>query len=269
MQTGRTVILTPTAAGSLGDQAMVARMRGRGSLDILARDPVSKMRLEAVLGREVKLVADLGFLLRPEIRGASAAQAAAWIATQRAMSRRVVAVNVSGLVFKKLPEGTIETYAETIARRLGREGDIAVLVLPHDWRPGTTGDLAACRTVHGILARHMPDRCHLVEGPIAAWEAKSLAGMVDSALLCRMHFAVACLGQSTPPYCLTSAGKFEGLMEHFGLTGNLFDPGELTTPEAMLRPVERMLAACEEDRRTIAPALPRVLDLSRRNFDDL
>jgi polysaccharide pyruvyl transferase WcaK-like protein len=247
---------------------MIARLRRMSWLDILARDPVSKDRMERALDREVKLVADVAFLLEPEITCAPAERAAAWIAARRAEGRRVVALNVSGLVFKELPEGTLETYADVVAGRLARE-NVSVLVLPHDWRRGAAGDLASCRTLHDRLSRHLPGRCHLVEEPIAAWDAKALAGLVDAALLCRMHFAIACLGQRTPPYCLVSAGKFEGLMEHFGLAGNLFNPGELITPEAMLRPVERMLAASEDDRRTIAAALPRVLDLSRRNFDDL
>lgn len=247
----------------------IARLKRMTWLEILARDPVSKARMEAALGREVPLVADVAFLLEPAIDTEPARAAAQWIDGQRQAGRRVFALNVSGLVFGKLPGDRLERYAETVAARLAEAGDVAALVLPHDWRPDRVGDLGACRVLHAAVAARLGAACHLVEQPIHAWNAKALGGLVDAALLCRMHFAIACLGQGTPPYCLVSAGKFEGLMQHFGLSGNLFDPEDFDGEDALAAPVARMLDHWQEDAETARSALPDVLALSRENFKDL
>ena len=248
---------------------MIDRLRRMPWLEILARDPVSKLRMESALDREVKLVADVAFLLKPQLTSQPARRAAEWIAAARGKERRPVGLNVSGLVFQKLPKGTLERFADIVARNLAELHDIATLVIPHDWRSGEAGDLDSCRTVYEILRVRMGERCHLIDEPITSWDAKAIAGLIDCALLCRMHFAVACLGQGISPYCLVSAGKFEGLMEHFGLTGNLFDPADLTTPEQMLRPVNRMLQHWVHDAETVKAALPTVMALSEKNFDEL
>jgi len=238
-------------------------------LDILARDPVSQRRMRTALGRDIQLVADVAFLLEPALEAAHGRSAADWIAQQRLADRLVFAVNVSGLVFKKLPEGTLENFADVVANHLAREANVAVMVVPHDWRPGQEGDLDACRQLHAVLSKRGEVESHLLEKPVQAWEMKAIAGLVDAALLCRMHFAIACLGQGVPTYCLVSAGKFDGLMQHFNLSGNLFNPAELTERAAMRAAAEHMLTHWQADAQKVKEALPNVITLSKSNFNDL
>lgn len=247
----------------------IARLKQMPWLEIFARDKVSQDRMKAALGRDIRLVADVAFLLEPALGTAHAKRAVNWIARQRQGSRKVFALNVSGLVFKKLPKGTLESYAQVVADRMAQEGNVAAIVVPHDWRPGREGDLDACRVLYAALTKRPEIESYLLADPIPAWEAKALAGLIDATLLCRMHFSIACLGQGVPPYCLVSAGKFDGLMQHFNLSGNLFDPASLSGPEAMLAPVERMLANWQRDTQTVKKALPEVINLSGSNFDDL
>lgn len=251
------------------DVEIVELLKKMPWLDILARDPVSQERMQNALGRDIRLAADVAFLLEPALEAAHARAAADWIAQQRLADRPVFAVNVSGLVFKKLPEGTVEGFASVVADRMAREANVAVIVVPHDWRPGQEGDLDACRQFHSVLSKRGEIESHILEKPVQAWEMKGIAGLVDAALLCRMHFAIACLGQGVPTYCLVSAGKFDGLMQHFNLSDNLFKPAELTERAKMHAAVEHMLSHWRADTQRVKEALPNVVTLSKSNFIDL
>jgi len=248
---------------------VIDRVRRMPWLEICARDPISKSRMEESLQRDVVLVSDVAFLLEPQITSRPAERAADWTERQRGLGRRIIGLNVSGMVLKNMGAKAFSEFSDQIARHVSGRDDIALLVMPHDWRQGSAGDLAACQTLHAKLKHQVGERCEILEEQVSAWETKALAGMLDCALVSRMHLAVACLGQGKPPYCLVYAGKFEGLMEHFGLIGNLFDPTEMKTAEQMLRPFEYMLDAWKKDAKIVTAALPKVLDLSRRNLDGL
>lgn len=247
----------------------IKRLQQMPWLEILARDPVSRDRMQAALGRNIRLVADVAFLLEPALHTAHAKAGAEWISRQRQGNRQVFALNVSGHAFSRLPQGALEVFADIVAERLAHEGNVAAIVVPHDWRPGEAGDLDVCRTLYEALEKRPEIESHLLADPIPAWEAKALVGLVDATLSSRMHLSIACLGQGVPSYCLVYAGKFDGLMQHFNLSGALFDPVGLSGPEGMRAPIERMLAHWQRDRQTVKKALPDVLALSKSNFDDL
>lgn len=236
-------------------------------VELLARDPVSKARMDAALGRDVPLVADSAILLQPEARAGTAKDALAWMEAQKAGGRRVLALNVSGLVFSKLDDGALDRFSDAVADWLAANKDIAAAVVSHDRRRGKAGDLNACDRLFEAVRAKVPERCHYVREEIEAWDAKAIAGGLDMAFVCRMHFAIACLGRGVPPLCLVSMGKFEGLMQHFGLSGLTLDPATAMDPDAVYRALDRLKADAADHRATIEAALPAVKAMSAKNYE--
>lgn len=249
------------------DPEVVRVLKAATWLDILARDPVSKSRMEAALGRAVPLVADSAFLLRPEARSDVATATLDWMDGQKADGRRVLALNVSALVFSKLADGALERFAAAVADWLAGNADIAAVVVAHDRRGGKAGDRASCDRLFEALSARVPERCHYVREGIAAWDAKAIAGGLDMAFVCRMHFAIACLGRGVPPLCLVTMGKFEGLMQHFGLGGLTLDPAAAMEDTAVATALDRLKAGAADHRATIEAALPRVKEMSAKNYE--
>lgn len=248
---------------------VIAFLKAAPWLEVLARDPVSQARMEADLGRAIRLAADLGFLMTPEAKSPAAQEATGWARAQKAAGATILAANLSGHTIRTLPGASVGPFAELIGRWLEAGPDRRVVIVPHDTRPGMGGDLTVCADLEAALADRFGDRVHVPRGTLDAWDAKAIAGAVDLVLTGRMHFAIAALGQGTPPVSIVYQGKFEGLMQHFGLQ----DEGLLLTPDAVGTGTagDTVLAAATgraaELRARIAAALPRVTALSRSNFD--
>ncbi|WP_308916061.1 polysaccharide pyruvyl transferase family protein [Jannaschia sp. LMIT008] len=239
-------------------------------LEILAREEVSKARMEAALGRPVELVADSAFLLRPEATTPAAHDAIAFAEAQHAAGRRVLGLNASGLVFSKVAPGTLEAYAEAVAEWVAGREDMAAMVVSHDSRPGQIGDQASCDVLAEAVGRMVPDRFHYVRDGINAWDVKGFAGHLDMVLLCRMHFGIACLGNGVPPLALVSMGKFEGLMGLFGLDGLEIDPERVAAdPRSIQGRLDDLAERAPDLRTRIEAALPEVRAMSARNYAGL
>lgn len=248
---------------------VVAFLRDHPALPVLARDPVSQGRFVQALGREVALVADLAFLLRPALEAPAARAAADWIAGQRAAGREVLAVNVSGHTLERMHGAGVRAHVDLLGQWLDGATARAVIFIPHDVRPAPVGDLEPLAALFTALAPRFADRLHLLRPPFEAWDVKALAGLVDLVMTGRMHFAIAALGMGTPPLCVVYQGKFEGLMAHFGLDGLLMTPDEILDTPGTLARLAAILAGRGGIAAAIAAALPRVTALSERNFDFL
>ena len=251
------------------DLSVTAFLKRSKWLEILARDPVSQARLETALDRQIELVADTAFLLRPEATTQVARNAIDWMKDQNAGGRRVLALNVSGLLFARMEKGSLETFCRGVANWIDGHKNIAALVVAHDRRPGNAGDVATCDVLDKAIRERAPDRCHYVREDIQAWDAKEIAGHLDMAFVCRMHFAIACLGRGVPPLSLVTMGKFEGLMSHFGLEGLTLDPAAAMDVQAVGAALDDLKMRAPQLRVEIEKALPRMKELSARNYQSL
>lgn len=234
-------------------------------LEVLARDPVSQTRMERDIGRPVRLVADLAFLLEPQAKSPAAKAAVAWADAERRGGATVLAVNLSGHTVRTLPGRSVAPFAGLVSRWLSADLSRRVVVLPHDRRAGMGGDLTVCADLAEALSDFGP-RVHAPDGEIQAWDAKAIAGACDIVLTGRMHLAIAALGQGVPPVSIVYQGKFEGLMAHFGL-----EQAGLTLAPDAVDGADEALAAATDRRRAlsaqIVAALPRIKELSRANFE--
>jgi polysaccharide pyruvyl transferase WcaK-like protein len=86
-----------------------------------------------------------------------------------------------------------------------------------------------------------------------------------------MHLAIAALGMGVPALGLSSGptqGKFEGLLQHYGLPSWLSLSPETYLLEGVLRDaLARFINELPELRDTIESRRELVLGLSRRNFE--
>lgn len=237
-------------------------------LDVLARDPISQGRMSRAIGREVRLVADLAFLMKPEARAEGARKAIDWIRGKKAGGATVLGVNLSGHTIRKLPDRSTAPVAETLSRWLEDDPDRVIVLLPHDVRPGYAGDLKVLAELRDRLSERHADRIYDPEGNLDAWDLKAMAGEVDLVMTGRMHLAIASLGMGTPPLCTVYQGKFEGLMQHFSLSGLTVSPEDLLTPALGERLGAVTREAADYSAR-IKAALPGVQKLSRSNFDGI
>lgn len=247
---------------------VIAALRQADWLRLMARDPISQSRMEAALGRDIALVADLAFLLKPQISSAEGRTAEQWVDARRRDGMTVLGLNLSGHALRELPDHGVGAFAGLIGGWLEADARRAVLVLPHDRRAGLVGDMVVLSRLHDMLSDRFRDRMHLAPATLDAWEAKALAGKLDLVLTGRMHLAIAAMGMGTPALCTVYQGKFEGLMAHFGIEGLTFPPGDVLTGDCSAR-LEHVTARRAELGARISARLPAIHDLSRRNFEGM
>ena len=235
---------------------------------VCIRDPVSHERAERKTGRSCALVADVAFLLRPRSTTDETKAVCEWIEGRRHAGDMVLGVNFNHLVVAKGdPSGEperelIASYIEASAR-LMRERSVSVVLVPHDHRQ----DHPRARAIYQALRGEHPERVCLLEGHARAPDAKQVASLCDGVLSGRMHFAIAALGTETPVASITYQDKFQGLYQHFGISGLYIDPVHARAADRLHELLVELLETAPEVRRSIAEALPRVKSLSLANFE--
>ncbi len=246
---------------------VIADLRRMPELIVNLRDEISLTRFEAATGRPGRLVADVAFLLSPEITTAPARDAEIWISGQRAAGRKVLAVNASGHTLEKMGAQGVSAHAAALRRWLEGGADRAAIFVPHDFRAAPVGDVEAVGSIAADLSDDFAGRIHVLRAPFNAWDLKALMGRVDALLTGRMHLSIAALGMGTPALCVVYQGKYEGLMRHFRLDGLLMDPEDVLRVETVTARLEALMADAPGLRARIEARLPDVLALARRNFD--
>ena len=231
-----------------------------------SRDPVSAQRMRDATGRDIRTVADPAFMLEPSEPRTGAAEFDAWFGASDAPT---LGVNFNHQVLKKAPQEEIdrlfESYVTALLDLHGRLG-VRVLLVPHDYRQ-EPHDLTYAERLLERLSPAMGDDVMLFSGRRTPGEVKGVAGRLDAALTGRMHFAVACLGRGTPPACVTYQGKFEGLMQHFGLERMTIAPEEaMEDAGALASLVESVLERRGALRSSIEGGLPA---LRAKSFENL
>jgi polysaccharide pyruvyl transferase WcaK-like protein len=247
------------------DPSVIRAMAGLPSLVFHAREGCSQDRYQQFTGRQARLVADLAFLLKPELRSESALQVAQWMAQRRSQGGRIVGVNANGLMLAGVPTG-IPCYVEVIGTWLEVHQNDAVLLIPHDLRPAPIGDLDVMHELFAALTPIYGERVQVLRPRFDAWDVKAVCGHLDLVITGRMHLAIAALGMGVPPLCISYQGKFEGLMELFGLRGMLCFPSILETPQQLFHRLTQVARESRVIRREIIQVLPRIHELALGNF---
>lgn len=242
----------------------------RRGLPLPVRDPVSLRRLfRFTRHRPVRLVADVAFCMAPRMTPRTECEAV-WCDEQHVRNRRVLAVNLHQMFNGEIAHGAAwETAVASVLIRLMEEiPDVALLLLPHDDRPGISDD-GILRRLKEAFPSALSDKIRLVGIVLDADESKALLAHCDALMAGRMHLSIAALGQRVPVFALVYQGKFEGLWEHFGLPSETLCAPErfLTESEAVYAAVVRFMENLSSLRAHITDMLPRVLELSAGQFE--
>ncbi len=234
---------------------------------LCCRDALSQQRLQQLLPREVKLVADLAFNLPPEDSSPKVEPIRAWISQQRAEGRQILGVNMHKQLLHEGTDVSMPELQQAVAKALqevAAQRKVAFVFIPHDYR-STRSDLAVLRELRAVVDPALHRSILLTDEERTAGEAKAIAGMADLVLSGRMHLTIATLGQGVPVVCLTYFDKFEGLMQHFALSGNLLSPQEALAGDRLGPVLVDHLDRCEALKAKVRESLPAVLEMSRAN----
>lgn len=249
---------SPAPACLQGLQALPPRVR------VCCRDPISAERLRTLAGRGCTPSADIAFLLSPGHPTPRVCETQEWIRSEKANGRIVLGVNVNPQVLAG-PEEAARTRLGTTFRSIletlqGSGSRISLVFLPHDVR-----DVPWCEGLFRAVDSS-GTRCRLF--PLAsAAEVKRVCAGLDFAISCRMHLAIACLGQGVPVLGIEYQGKFEGLFGRFAVEHLLQGPDILFNPPRLAAVLAAGLAAREALSAGIRERYPEINQLALRNLE--
>ena len=247
-------------------RAMVSALRAMPEkIRLCVRDPVSADRVESIVGRPVVRSADLAFLLAPDRTGTDAEKT--WIEAQKATGRVVVGVCVNALFVK---DHAADAYSVLVDKLLAENESLAVLIIPHDFRKNSE-DLNAAKSLFDSIDTRFGERIFILDHYKSAGQLKTVAGLTDTIVSGRMHFAIAGLGQGVPAFCIRYQGKFEGIFALFGLADYVgrmsVDVSDVTAdPGRTAILVSRFLDTRAQTRAELLKKLPDIRALSENNF---
>ena len=240
-------------------------------VDIHVRDPVSLARFRRFSRARAELSADLGFLLPPGPDCAEVASARRWAEARRREGGSILGFNVHPMLLMGAEAARLGALLDAAERALGEllaAQPVSVLLIPHDFR-AQEGDLRLLAPIAAALGR-FGERVSCLATPLSAAQLKAAAGIPDAVVTGRMHLGVAALGQGRPIGAVTYQGKFQGLLEHFGLPPWLVvEPSRSGLAQELYALMVRLLGEREALARQVSARLAGVIELSRRNLSFL
>ena len=243
---------------------------------IHARDPLSKNRFENHIQRDINLVSDLAFLLKPKIAKSVTDEAQLWIESEKKQGNIIIGINPNKTLAKNLKTNTPSELAEifsNLIRNLHRiNKNISFVLIPHDYRKDNLfpGDNTLSELIKTQLPEEIQEKCWLfVKTRLKADEVKNICQYLDLVITSRMHLAIACLGVKTPVLGIVYQGKFEGLYSYFGLDQMLIEPENAAQADQLLSFVLYGIENIAQTRQQIELKIPEVVELAKQNFSEL
>ncbi len=243
---------------------------------IYARDPLSKARFEKYTNRQINLVSDLAFLLKPDMGKSAVNQAQLWIEQEQIQGNIVIGINPNKTLATNLQSDTPSELAKIFSRLIknltAAQHNISFVLIPHDYRQDDLfpGDNTLSELIKEQLPQELKQKCYLfAQARLKAAEVKYICQYLDLVVTSRMHLAIACLGVKTPALGIVYQGKFAGLYSYFELDKMLIEPAEATQAHKLLSFVISGIENREKTKQLIADKIPAVVELAKQNFSEL
>lgn len=231
------LILLPQTYGPFESNVTkeTARRILRGATAAWARDKRSFAVLRELLGEQFdptyhRCGVDVAFALPTILPNTLPQRAAAWLTDKL---RPMAGLNVSGLVYndpaRAAAFGIRADYRElvlSIARRLLRESDCRLLLIPHVvTEPGHfESDVDACKDLLGRLGALATDRVIVIPSLPHPSEIKWVIAQLDWFCGTRMHSTIAGLSSGVPTAAIAYSDKTQGVFDTCNQGMNVFDP---------------------------------------------
>lgn len=268
----RSFVLGCSFSDAIADGVKSVTSRLSSALVVNARDRLSKEKFDAVSNIEARLVSDSAFLLAPSPTGPDQDMVASWVDQQHEAGRFVCAFNTHPMIFEENPLPKVAALNERLSAilpRLAARHPVSFLLVPHDFRGPSQGDIVSLEPLHRLLEPELGERVLLSRSAARAAELKALVGCADMLVTGRMHLGVGALSMGVPIWGLSPQDKFAGLFEHFGLGDQRLTPAQATDAAALERFLDDALNNWAATRDQVRNALPEVRRLSARNFEIL
>jgi polysaccharide pyruvyl transferase WcaK-like protein len=231
---------------------------------VCARDPNSKKRMEDVLNRPIRQVADLAFLVESRPQSIAARDAINWINTRKKAGDQVIGLNANFLHVER--DKNLPAALQILVEKLLLE-DLSIILVPHDTRSAKPDEAVLADAVSKISDKDR-ERVRMLS-PESPGTVRAVLEAVDLLVTGRMHATILALGTGTPAFNFAYQDKFEGLLQLFNLedANLLSSPEELSQqPEAVAEKIIAVLKGRDQLAQHIQHYLPSVIDLARRNF---
>lgn len=239
-----------------------------GNVSLTCRDRLSAERLEHLSGRAAAVTADLAFLLESDEQSPVAARTIHWIESKKGCGREVYGINVNEHLMRGRSAAKQAALIGVIADvlcQLSWQRRVSFVFIPHDRRP-EHDDTRTGRKLAHLLKDVADDDFLILDSSYTAAAIKAIVGHCDLLITGRMHVAIAALGEATPVACLTYQGKFEGLLEHFGISDAVISPEAAGRPRVLMDFLSAQISNLQRNRQGIKSQLGKVVELARANL---
>ncbi len=266
----RSFVLGCSFSDSIASAVKQVMQKLSPKLVVHARDRLSKEKFDANSALTAELVADSAFLLPPTPTAPDQAAVATWVDQQHEAGRFVCAFNTHPMIFEENPLPQVAALNSRLAEilpRLAERHAVSYLLVPHDFRGPSQGDIVSLEPLYRLLEPTLGDRVHLARSEARAAELKSLVACADMLVTGRMHLGVGALSMGVPIWGLSPQDKFVGLFEHFGLGDLRITPTMAEDPAVLEQFLDNAFQNWAETRDQVRHALPNVKRLSARNFE--
>lgn len=245
--------------------AVLQEFKRLKNVPLFLRDPRSYERAKRLIGGDVRLSADVAFLLQP-MAGEHSAVVERFSEQARNRGNRVYGINIHDLLARFSPEGTFDRLISSIVGLIASHKDCSYVLIPHDYRQ-TVDDRVPLRRVYDRLDHESRQRVFFVSEPIRAAEIKQICKSLDGVLTGRMHLAIAALGVGVPVMGIVYQGKFEGTLSYFDLDKEFtLTPENAADNELLVKRFDFWLEEAESISAKIRENLPVVKKLAASNF---
>lgn len=227
------------------------------------RDPNSYNRALTFLPtNKVEQVADVAFLC-PLIE-CKDNQYKIWIEKQKKEGRKIIAICPNSIHMRNYTDGQYIQQYITLIESINKKGDYAFVLLYHDLRDLNKGwnDMKISEEIY----RHIKsDNIYFTPDIINGVQLKSYLPFVDITLTSRMHLGISGYSVGKPMFGITYENKFSGLQKLFNITPEK-SLVEFSSIQSAPQIFELFIADYEKNITNIKIALPRVMELAKKNF---
>lgn len=239
--------------------------RLEGKVPLFLRDPVSFKRAESFFSGDIRLSADVAFML-PRSKTSYTDRIHTFADECRAKGLQVIGLNMHELFAKSSGLEVVEKLNRAFASVVEGRRDCGFVFIPHDFR-SFIDDRIPLRKIYSLLSESAKKRVFLVDDPIRAGEIKEICAALDGVFTGRMHLAIAALGCGVPIFGIVYQGKFEGLLEHFQLDDRcVADPGSVIDGESLSSRFNEWMSRLDELKPAVSSRFEHVRNLSLSNL---